>query len=160
MSIGDREFSDDNDAIPLDARANGDTPIGENGASELPPAGAVANGDGAAHVDGEFTAGAEYPASEPSAPAATQLCPNRAAINQHLYALFHPDFMRAYPDAWIEIAYANPATGGGLRTAEQFSAFDLEAAGDFAERMNRKGCNVYVGVALRKGTTPITARTC
>jgi hypothetical protein len=30
--------------------------------------------------------------------------PNRAAINQHLYALFHPDFVMAYPDAWIEIA--------------------------------------------------------
>ena len=63
----------------------------------------------------------------------------------------------AYPDAWIEIAYANPAAGGGLSTAEQFSAFELEAAGDFAERMNRKGRNVYVGVALRKGTTPATA---
>ena len=156
MSIGDREFSDDNDPIPLDARANGDTPIGENGANELPPAGAVANGNGAAHVDGEFTAGAEDPASEPSAPA-TQLCPNRADINKHLYALFHPDFVRAYPDAWIEIAYANPATGGGLRTAEQFSAFDLEAAGDFAERKNRKGFNIYVGVALRQGETPSTS---
>ena len=63
----------------------------------------------------------------------------------------------AYPDAWIEIAYANPAAGGGLRAAEQFSAFDLEAAGDFAERKNRKGFNVYVGVALRQGETPSTS---
>ena len=156
MSVGDREFSDDNDPIPLDAGANGDTPIGENGASELPPAGAVANGNGAAHVDGEFTAGAEDPASEPSA-SATQLCPNRADINKYLYALFHPDFVRAYPDAWIEIAYANPAAGGGLRAAEQFSAFELEAAGDFAERKNRKGFNIYVGVALRQGETPSTS---
>ena len=69
--------------------------------------------------------------------AGAPLEPNRAAINQHLYALFHPDFVMAYPDAWIEIAYANPAAGGGLNTAEQFSVFDLEAAGDFAERMNR-----------------------
>ena len=85
------------------------------------------------------------------------LCPNRADINKHLYALFHPDFVRAYPDAWIEIAYANPAAGGGLRAAEQFSAFDLEAAGDFAERKNKKGFNIYVGVALRQGETPRTS---
>jgi hypothetical protein len=71
--------------------------------------------------------------------AGAPLEPNRAAINQHLYALFHPDFVRAYPDAWIEIAYANPAAGGGLRAAQQFSAFELEAAGDFAERKNRQG---------------------
>ena len=110
----------------------------------------------AAHVDGEFTAGAEDPASEPSAPA-TQLCPNRADINKHLYALFDPNFVMAYPDAWIEIAYANPAAGGGLRAAEQFSAFELEAAGDFAEAKNKRGFNIYVGVALRQGETPRTS---
>ena len=37
------------------------------------------------------------------------------------------------------------------QAAEQFSAFDLEAAGDFAERKNRQGFNIYVGVALRQG---------
>ena len=94
--------------------------------------------------------------AEPSAPA-TQLCPNRADINKHLYALFDPNFVMAYPDAWIEIAYANPAAGGGLRAAEQFSAFQLEAAGDFAEAKNKRGFNIYVGVALRQGETPATS---
>lgn len=114
------------------------------------------NGNAAAHVDGGFTAGMEDPASEPSAPD-RQLCPNRVDINKHLYALFHPDFVKSYPDAWIEIAYANPAVAGGLRAAEQFSAFDLEPAGDFAERQNRKGFNIYVGVALRQGETPASS---
>ena len=45
----------------------------------------------------------------------------------------------------------------GLAAAEQFSAFDLEAAGDFAERKNKRGFNIYVGVALRQGETPRTS---
>jgi hypothetical protein len=81
-----------------------------------------------------------------------RLEPNRADINTFLYALFDPDFVMSYPDAWLEIAYAKP--GEDLRAAEQFSVFDLEAAGDLAERRNRKGYNVYVGVALRQGETP------
>ena len=64
----------------------------------------------------------------------------------------------AYPDAWIEIAYANPAGGAGaVRAAEQFSAFQLEAAGDFAEAKNKRGFNIYVGVALAQGETPRTS---
>src|SRR5215510_3766813 len=33
------------------------------------------------------------------------LCPNQADITNHLYALFPPEFVQPYPDAWIEIAY-------------------------------------------------------
>src|SRR5260370_34618452 len=40
------------------------------------------------------------------------LCPNKANIAAHLYALFPPAFVQAHPDSWVEIAYANPATGG------------------------------------------------
>ena len=40
--------------------------------------------------------------------AGAPLEPNRADINAHLHALFHPNFVLPYPDAWIEIAIANP----------------------------------------------------
>ena len=86
--------------------------------------------------------------------AGAPLEPNRADINAHLYALFHPNFVLPHPDAWIEIATANPKAGKGKTGpmgAEHFSAFDLQAAADFAERQNRKGFNIYVGVALRQG---------
>lgn len=83
--------------------------------------------------------------------------PNRADINQHLYTLFRPDFVKAYPDAKIEIAWANPKTGGP-EEGKWFSAFDLQAAGDFAEAQNRKGLNIYVGVALRQGEMPAKGR--
>ncbi|MCP2214243.1 hypothetical protein AB7M42_008796 [Bradyrhizobium diazoefficiens] len=79
-----------------------------------------------------------------------RLCPNKADIAAHLYALFPPAFVQAYPDGWIEIAYANPAAGG-LDAAENFSAFNLQAAAEFAEKKNKAGFNIYVGAALRYG---------
>jgi AAA domain-containing protein len=85
---------------------------------------------------------------------ATPLCPNRADIDLHLFALFSPTFAEEYPDAWIEIAYANPEVGGKPDKAKHFSAFDLPAAAQFAETKNKAGHNVYVGVALRRGETP------
>ena len=95
MGVDRDEFSGD-DPNPFDtARAAADVPIGdplnpEARVGDEPLVDAAtdgkSNGNGAAHVDGEFTAGAEDPASEPSA-SAKQLCPNRADINQHLYAL-------------------------------------------------------------------------
>ena len=66
-----------------------------------------------------------------------------------------------YPDAWIEIAIANP-TGGegntGPKAAEHFSAFELEKAADYAVRKNKQGRNVYVGMALRQGETGPSGR--
>jgi hypothetical protein len=85
--------------------------------------------------------------AKPDAP----LCPNKTDIAAHLYALFPPVFVHAYPDAWIEIAYANAATGA-LNAAENFSALDLQAAAEFAEKQNKAGFNIYVGAALRHGT--------
>jgi hypothetical protein len=82
--------------------------------------------------------------------------PNRADILAHLSALFPPDFVHPYPDAQIEIAYGVP---GRLDRAELFSAFDLEAAADFAVAKNSMGCNVYVGPTLKKGSATQSART-
>lgn len=76
--------------------------------------------------------------------------PNIMAINAHLYALFSPAFVHAYPDAWIEIAWGN-ATTGAVNQAATFSAMALKEASDFAVAKNRTGCNVYVGPALRQG---------
>ena len=81
------------------------------------------------------------------------LRPNKADIDLHLFALFSPNFAAAYPDSWIEIAYASPGAGGKPDKAKQFSAFDVAAAAEFAEAKNKAGYNVYVGVALRRGET-------
>jgi hypothetical protein len=105
----------------------------------------------------------------PSIPpdSAVPLVPNIAAINLHLYTLFAPIFVAGYPDAKIEIAYADPKTGNAVNKAEIFSAFDLEKAALFAFRKNTAGYNVYAGPALRvgahksgraKGEDVITAR--
>lgn len=84
--------------------------------------------------------------------------PNRAQINEHLYALFAPEFARDYPDAWIEIAFADMAGDGTPHAAEHFSPFELEQAAAFAEKKNIAGCNVYVGPALRQGETGPSGR--
>ena len=76
--------------------------------------------------------------------------PNKAHINEHLYALFAPELVKDYPDGQIEIAYASPATDDdGPNRCENFSVFEIEKAADFAERKNHAGFNVYVGAALR-----------
>jgi hypothetical protein len=80
------------------------------------------------------------------------LVPNIANITRHLFDLFAPAFVAGYPDAQIEIAYADPKTGNAVNKAEIFSAFDLEKAALFAFRKNTAGYNVYVAPALRTGT--------
>src|SRR6516165_5640638 len=77
------------------------------------------------------------------------MCPNRADIDRHLYALFDPKFVHDHPDARIEIAIADMAGSQKPDKAKQFSAFDLQKAADFAEKMSREDYNVYVGPALR-----------
>ena len=42
--------------------------------------------------------------------------------------------------------------------AKHFSAFDLAGAAEFAEKKNKAGFNVYVGVALRQGKTDSRAK--
>ena len=87
--------------------------------------------------------------------------PNLADINEHLYAIFGPDFVKDHPDAWIEIATADPNAGKGKtgpRSAKHFSVFELEKAAAYAVRMNKQGRNVYVGMALRQGETGPSGR--
>jgi hypothetical protein len=84
------------------------------------------------------------------------LTPNAAHASEHLYALFPPAFVQAYPDGWIEIAYAKP--DGKPNAAENFSAFDLEKAAAFAVAKNKAGYNIYVGAALRHGAKPDSGR--
>ena len=84
--------------------------------------------------------------------------PNRADIDRHLFELFSPMFVHPYPEAQIEIAYADMTGSQQPDNAEQFSAFKLEQAVDFAENKNKSGCNVYVGVALRKAGTKAVPR--
>lgn len=90
-------------------------------------------------------------------PAPIELSPNKADISAHLYALFSPAFVQPYPDAWIEIAWSDPADGD-LNRARKFSAHDLRPIADFAERKNQAGCNVYIGAALRQGEMPPKGR--
>jgi hypothetical protein len=77
------------------------------------------------------------------------LSPNKTDINAHLYALFSPDFVHPFPDAWIEIAFCRPDES--LNKCRHFSAFALKEAVEFAEEKNRAGYNIYVGAALRHG---------
>ena len=63
--------------------------------------------------------------------------PNKADILAHLTALFPPEFVHPYPDALIEIAYGMP----NPNKAELFSAFELNAAAEFAVIKNLSGCN-------------------
>ena len=76
--------------------------------------------------------------------------PEQGDIDRHLFELFSPTFVHDYPDAQIEIAYADMAASQKPDAAKQFSVFDLEKAADFAEKKNKAGFNVYVGRALRK----------
>jgi hypothetical protein len=79
------------------------------------------------------------------------VAPNKADISAHLYALFPPEFVAPYLDAWIEVAYDDPATGPNRSAI--FSPFRLNEAAAFAEARNVEGCNIYIGPALRQGET-------
>src|SRR4051812_39611130 len=74
---------------------------------------------------------------------------NRSDILAHLLALFPPSFVHKYPDARIEIAHGIPEKGPNR--GKWFSAFDVDAAADFALACNAQSENVYVGPALRQG---------
>ncbi len=82
--------------------------------------------------------------------------PNIADIKAHLFTLFAPEFVKDYPNAWIEVAFTKP--NGKLNRAKLFSAFDLKAAADFAFAKNRARFNIYVGAALRQGERPPSGR--
>lgn len=91
---------------------------------------------------------------DPSKPESVPLTPNISDISAHLYAMFSPAFVQAYPDAWFEIAYGHAASGGAIHEAQNYSVFQLKEAAEFAEARNKAGWNMYVGPALRHGKQP------
>ena len=89
------------------------------------------------------------PQEEIAEKTAAPLRPHKVDISRHLFELFPPAFVKDYPDAQVEIAYADMAGSEKPDAAKNFSVFDLQAAAHFAETKNIAGCNVYVGAALR-----------
>jgi len=87
------------------------------------------------------------------------LAPNMADIGRHLYQLFSPGFVQAYPDAWIEIATGHPdIRDGALDDAQCWGVFEIAKAATFAAARNADGYNVYIAPALRHGKQPRTGR--
>lgn len=76
------------------------------------------------------------------------LSPDCGAMLQHLEFLF-----AGQPSGKIEIAYTPPTTGA-VSKAEWFDVTEINAAAEFAAKVNaEEGVNVYVGAALRKPDT-------
>jgi hypothetical protein len=61
------------------------------------------------------------------------------------------------PDLRLEIAWSD--LEAGPNRAKTFQLDDLDAAVEFAEWINGKGCNVYVGATLKGADTPAMGRT-
>jgi hypothetical protein len=72
-------------------------------------------------------------------------------ISAFLYILFAPEFVHAFPEAWIEVVCIRPDKRIAWRF---FSAHDLKPVVDYVVKMNSRGCNCYVGAALRHGEKP------
>ena len=85
------------------------------------------------------------------------LSPNKADISRHLYALFPPDFVKPYPDAWIEIAFAAAA---GLEAQRRRALLARSICRRrLTSRRRRTGPGlIYVGPSLRQGTTGPSGR--
>jgi hypothetical protein len=79
------------------------------------------------------------------------LAPNTDVISEFLYTLFPPDFVHAFPEAWIDITCIRPDK---TLASSFFSAHDLKPAVDHVVKMNTAGWNCYVGAALRHGERP------
>jgi hypothetical protein len=80
--------------------------------------------------------------------------PDTDTISAFLYTLFAPDFVHAFPDAWIEIVFIRP---DGKLIWSFVSAHDLETVVDCVIYMN-SAWNCYVGAALRHGEMPKKGR--
>ena len=85
------------------------------------------------------------------------LLPDSQDITAHLQWLFG-ETEGAHESALIEIAYDEPGKGSPSR-ARLFCAPELSEAVSFATETNRRGCNVWVGAALKKPGTPRGKRT-
>jgi hypothetical protein len=76
--------------------------------------------------------------------------PNADVISKFVYVLFPPEFVRAFPDAWIEIV----CIGDRPLQRRFFAAHDIKPAVDYVVKMNGVGFNCYIGAALRHGDRP------
>src|SRR5438552_19185921 len=79
------------------------------------------------------------------------VAPAADVISEFLYTLFAPNFVHAFPDAWVEVVCIRP---DGKLTWRFFDAHDLKPAIDYVVKMNSGGWNCYVGAALRRGERP------
>jgi hypothetical protein len=82
--------------------------------------------------------------------------PDRSAMLRHLEWLAEPVAQQS-PDLRFEIAWSDPETGPNR--AKTFRLDEAETAVGFAEWINRKGCNGYVGATLKRSETPTKGRT-
>ena len=86
--------------------------------------------------------------------APNQVEPDAAAIRQHLQILAAPAVGGCLHDGLLELAYGKH----DIRKAHLFQLDEIDAAVDFALRVNQAGHQVYIGAALRKPGTPISKR--
>lgn len=81
--------------------------------------------------------------------------PDARAMILHLLWLTFPARSGA-PDLRVEIAWGDPASGPNH--SRTYAISDLNQAAQFAAWINRKGCNVYVGVTLKSADAPHKGR--
>jgi hypothetical protein len=82
--------------------------------------------------------------------------PNGTGMLRHLEWLAEPVAQQS-PELRFEIAWSDPETGPNR--AKTFRLDEIDAAIAFAEWINRKACNVYVGATLKGSETPTKGRT-
>ena len=82
--------------------------------------------------------------------------PDRPAMRRHLKWLTEP-VRQTSSQLRVEIAWGDPDSGPNR--AKTFRLDQIDAAVSFAAWINFKGCNVYVGVTLKRADTPASGRT-
>lgn len=93
----------------------------------------------------------------PSLTPMAQACrADRLAMLRHLEWLIAP-VRDMHPNLRLEIAWGDPESGPNR--AKTFRLDQIDAAARFAEWINAKGCNVYVGATLKRADTPAKGRT-
>lgn len=84
------------------------------------------------------------------------LQPDTPAMLLHLQWLTFPA-RSIGTDLRAEIAWGDPGSGPNL--SRTYSLGELDGAAQFAAWINRKGCNVYIGVTLKSADAPRRGRT-
>ena len=82
------------------------------------------------------------------------LCPNKADIAAHLYALFSPAFVHpTIPMRGSKSRMATPTPKAAQSTRHKtFPRSNSKQAAEFAEQKNKAGFNIYIGPALRRAS--------